>query len=230
MDTAAALLGLGVTQHPSAPIDVADGLTLVSTATGTARVVVVDAGRLDDLADTPAGVLLVVLRGPCYLGLRSIVMSDLQPDGIVLLSRGGPQPDPPRRRGRVRRARRRPDPRHLERRPHDRRRPARHPRARALASSHPSATTSPPPSPSPTPLLDPAPSARLQHPSTPIPATTLEPLRPHPDPSTPTTPSKIATDMPVALSATGRAAPVVSRTRAGDAPFPPEATLPEGQC
>ena len=37
----------------------------------------------------PGLVLLVVLRGPCYLGLRSIVASGLQADGIVLLVEAG---------------------------------------------------------------------------------------------------------------------------------------------
>jgi hypothetical protein len=86
---AAALLGLGGAENPRAPIDVTHGLTLVSTASHTAHVAVVDAGRLDQSDGAPSGLLLVVLRGPCYLGLRSTVMSELQPDGIVLLSESG---------------------------------------------------------------------------------------------------------------------------------------------
>ena len=85
----AALLGLTAAADPSGPIDVADDLTLVETATVQACVSVVDAGRLDQLTDTPAGPLFVVLRGPCYFGLRSIVASDLQPNGIVLLGETG---------------------------------------------------------------------------------------------------------------------------------------------
>jgi hypothetical protein len=87
---AAALLGLSVTPDSTgAAIDVTDALTLDSTAAGSARVAVVDAGGFDDLTGPPAGVSLVVLRGPCYLGLRSIVTSELQPDGIVLLAELG---------------------------------------------------------------------------------------------------------------------------------------------
>jgi hypothetical protein len=89
MGCAKALLGLGGTEDPSAPIDVTDRLTLISIASDTAHVTVVDAGRLDQSDGTPSGLLLMVLRGPCYLGLRSMVMSELQPDGIVLLSESG---------------------------------------------------------------------------------------------------------------------------------------------
>ncbi|MDP9335807.1 MAG: hypothetical protein M3Q30_21220 [Actinomycetota bacterium] len=87
--SAAALLGLGASPDPSAPMDVVHGLTLVSAATGTAPVSVIDAGRLDQLDDRPTGPLLVALRGPCYLGLRSIVTRELHPDGIVVLSETG---------------------------------------------------------------------------------------------------------------------------------------------
>ncbi|HEY5171179.1 MAG TPA: hypothetical protein VIK54_05575, partial [Acidimicrobiia bacterium] len=73
VDSAAALLGLGAPGDPDAPMDVAEHLTLASAPTGTASVAVVDGGRLDELDDRPTGLLLVVLRGPCYLGLRSIV-------------------------------------------------------------------------------------------------------------------------------------------------------------
>ena len=212
VDAAAALLGRGVAQYPSAQIEVADGLRLVPTPTGTARVAVVDAGRLDDTADTPAGALLVVLRGPCYLGLRSIIMRDLEPDGIVLLAEAG---------------------RSLTRRdvedvcgvPVVAQIPVTSNVARTIDAGllatrahtlceltplrHYVTTTLPVPD---TP--DPAPSARLQHPS----HRSLQDPRtpsPHSDLSTPTTPFKIATDMPVPLCGTGRAARVVSRPRAG---------------
>src|SRR5207302_843901 len=89
LDSAAALLGIGGSTTPGAPIDVADGLTLTPTTTGTRHVVVIDGGRLDHLADPLAGLVLLVLRGPCYLGLRSLVRSELQPDGVVLLAEAG---------------------------------------------------------------------------------------------------------------------------------------------
>ena len=205
-----ALVGLGVAHGQSAPIQLADGLTLAQTGSGTARVAVVDAGRLHENANTAAGVLLVVLRGPCYLGLRSLVTSELQPDGIVLLAEGG---------------------RSLTRRDvedvcgvpvvaqvHVSSNVARTidagllvTRAHALPELTPLrnyvTTTVPVPAP------DPA-TSRLQHPSHRSPQQPQTPS-PHPDPSPPTTPPKIATEMPVALCATGRAAPVVSRSQAG---------------
>jgi hypothetical protein len=89
LDSAAALLGIGGPTTLDTPIDVADGLALASTTTDAAQVVVVDAGRLEQLTDPPAGLVLMVLRGPCYLGLRSIVASGLQADGIVLVVEAG---------------------------------------------------------------------------------------------------------------------------------------------
>ena len=87
--SAAALLGLTAVPDRHERLKVADDLTLLKTATVQAHVSVVDAARLDTLTDAPAGLLLVVLRGPCYLGLRSIVASGLQADGIVLLGETG---------------------------------------------------------------------------------------------------------------------------------------------
>ena len=89
VDSAAALLGLGAPGDPEVPMDVAERLTLASAPTGAASVTVVDGGRLDQLDDRPTGLLLFVLRGPCYLGLRSIVNRELHPDGIVVLSKTG---------------------------------------------------------------------------------------------------------------------------------------------
>jgi hypothetical protein len=89
LGTTAALLGLASTQDSSAPIDVAPRLALSSTSTGSAEVAVIDAQRLDQLHQKPDGVLLVVLRGPCYLGLRTITMTDVRADGIVLLMEPG---------------------------------------------------------------------------------------------------------------------------------------------
>jgi hypothetical protein len=85
---AAALLGLGAPGDPDMPVDVADGLTLASAPTA-ASVAVTDAGRLDQLETRPTGLLLIALRGPCYLGLRSIVNNGLRSDGIVVLSETG---------------------------------------------------------------------------------------------------------------------------------------------
>jgi hypothetical protein len=71
-DTTAALLGLAGTQDARSPIAVADRLPLTATPTGSAEIAVIDAQRLDQLDTQPDGLLLVVLRGPCYLGLRTI--------------------------------------------------------------------------------------------------------------------------------------------------------------
>ena len=59
-------------QAPTTPAQrstVADQLTLTATPTGSAETVVIDSQRLDQLDTQPDGLLLVVLRGPCYLGL-----------------------------------------------------------------------------------------------------------------------------------------------------------------
>jgi hypothetical protein len=219
MGCTAALLGLGGTEDPSAPIDVADGLMLVSIATNTAQMSVADAGRLDQLSETPAGLLFVVLRGPCYLGLRSIVTSELQPDGIVLLSE----------RGRSLTQR---DVRDVCGVPVVAQIPVTANVARTIDAgllitrSHaiPELTplrryldtfdslTQPAPD-------NPATRSRYQHPSyrstqhprtrSPNPAT----VSPHLDPSTPTPPSKIATDLPMPLSGIGRGSSE-SRSRA----------------
>jgi len=50
---------------------------------------VVDAQRLDQLDARPGGLLVVVLRGPCYLGLRTITTCGVRADGIVLLMEPG---------------------------------------------------------------------------------------------------------------------------------------------
>ena len=71
-DTTAALLGLPGTQDARTAIDVADRLTLTTTPTGSAEIAVIDAQRLDQLDTQPDGLFVVVLRGPCYLGLRTI--------------------------------------------------------------------------------------------------------------------------------------------------------------
>ena len=89
VDSAAAMLGLSAPGDSDVPMDVAERLTLASVPTGSASVAVIDAGRLDQFDHRPTGLLLVVLRGPCYLGLRSIVNRELRPDGIVVLSETG---------------------------------------------------------------------------------------------------------------------------------------------
>jgi hypothetical protein len=88
-DTTAALLGLTGLHDGCAPIKVAEHLTLVSTPFGTAEMAVVDAQRLDQLEARPGGLFVVVLRGPCYLGLRTMTTCGVPADGIVLLMEPG---------------------------------------------------------------------------------------------------------------------------------------------
>jgi hypothetical protein len=77
-------------QDARSPINVADRLTLTATPTGSAEIAVIDAQRLDQLDIQLAGLLLVALRGPCYLGLRTITTtSAVRADGIVLLAEPG---------------------------------------------------------------------------------------------------------------------------------------------
>ena len=57
---------------------------------GTAEIAVIDAQRLDQLDTRPDGLFLVALRGPCYLGLRTITTTTaVRADGIVLLGEPG---------------------------------------------------------------------------------------------------------------------------------------------
>ncbi len=86
---AGALLGVAAAQGESGRIDVTEQLAVVRARDGTGDVAVIDADRLDQLGDAPEGLLLAVLRGPCYLGLRSIVITELRPDGVVLLAERG---------------------------------------------------------------------------------------------------------------------------------------------
>jgi hypothetical protein len=212
--SAAALLGLGATGDRDAPMHIAEGLTLVSTATGVAPVSVIDAGRLDQLDHRPTGLLLVALRGPCYLGLRSIVSSELHPDSIVVVSETGrsltlrdvqdvcgvPVVAQVHVSAHVARTI---DAGLLVTRSHA---------LRELAGLHQYVDTL---SSSTNPVAvsrSRHPSARRQRPS-PTTLPSAETVSPDLDPSTRTTRPKIATDMPVALSATGRALFVLSRSR-----------------
>ena len=89
-DTAAvaALLGIATPTHgESAPVT--DRLTLVDTATGTPAIRILDS-LVDDSIPPEPTVRLTVLRGPCYLALRTIVVEPTsRPDGIVLVAEAG---------------------------------------------------------------------------------------------------------------------------------------------
>lgn len=85
---AAALLGIATPANgESAPVT--DRLILVDTATGTPAIRVLDS-PVEDSDPLERTVRLTVLRGPCYLALRTIVVEPTsRPDGIVLVTEAG---------------------------------------------------------------------------------------------------------------------------------------------
>jgi hypothetical protein len=85
----AALLGASGGGEPNSVIEVIEQLAVVASESGKSDVVVVDGERLDQLDQRPCGSLLGVLRGPCYLGLRSLAQRVLEVDGIVLMAERG---------------------------------------------------------------------------------------------------------------------------------------------
>ena len=84
----AALLGI-VTPQGGEPAVVTDRLTLVGTAIGTPALRILDS-PVEDSDPAERTVRLTVLRGPCYLALRTIVVEPTsRPDGIVLVAEPG---------------------------------------------------------------------------------------------------------------------------------------------
>ena len=148
--TTAALLG--VTAAAIGAIDAEPDPTLVKAATGHARDLGCHAGRLDQLTDTPAGLLLIVLRGRDGCRPPTAFRPRDRPGG-----RCGPQPDH-RDVCDVWGARRRASPHDRERCSHDRRRPPDHPRARASSSTSAVASM-------PSPSADAETSSRRRHPA-----------------------------------------------------------------
>jgi hypothetical protein len=91
-DAVAALLGLSApASRDPRPIPVTDMLQLGDGPIDDDILTVVDAGRVDQLpAPTDNGISLVVVRGPCYLALRSLPsIGGPRPDGIVLVREAG---------------------------------------------------------------------------------------------------------------------------------------------
>lgn len=83
---------LGLVEAPDGPLEVAPGLTLADR-TGDGGDVVVDAGPLPDLEPPPGPASApvaerrwLVVRGPCYLALRTAVAHPCQPDGVVVVA------------------------------------------------------------------------------------------------------------------------------------------------
>jgi hypothetical protein len=90
VDTTAALLGLPALPEASEGIAVTERLTLQAEPSGTARVVIVDAGPLRTLTEHPGGLLVALVRGPCYLSLRAVVTHQGPvPDGIIVVREHG---------------------------------------------------------------------------------------------------------------------------------------------
>ena len=92
-DLAAAAALLGLPEPRADSVAVTANLTLHHDGPNAPRsvgVVVHDAGRLDAPSSGTGGTRLVVLRGPCYLGLRTLVaQQDVAFDGIVLVAEPG---------------------------------------------------------------------------------------------------------------------------------------------
>lgn len=88
-DVTATLLGL--TAKASHELTIGAGLVLGSDVERRAQVRIEDLGALHQLGDRREApdVLLAVLRGPCYLGVRAITSADRQIDGIVVLAEAG---------------------------------------------------------------------------------------------------------------------------------------------
>src|ERR1700675_4250723 len=90
MDTTAALLGLPALPEASEEIVLTEQLTLRTEPSGTAGGVIIDAGGLQGLTERPDGLLVAVVRGPCYLSLRAVVTyQGPVPDGIIVVREHG---------------------------------------------------------------------------------------------------------------------------------------------
>jgi hypothetical protein len=91
-DEMTALLGLTGTVQPQTPTAVTPQLDLVGEkASGRSRLVVIDAGRSPDAAETPdEAERYVVVQGPCYLALRRLVRAEPDRyDGVILVNEPG---------------------------------------------------------------------------------------------------------------------------------------------
>lgn len=91
VDQTAALLA--VTPDGSGSAEILPGLRLATAPTGSAELVIIDAGTLTDskpVPQRPGERRLGVLRGPCYLALRSLLSGGQHGlDGLVLLAQSG---------------------------------------------------------------------------------------------------------------------------------------------
>ncbi|MGE0306654.1 MAG: cellulose synthase operon protein YhjQ/BcsQ, partial [Acidimicrobiia bacterium] len=88
-DLAANSALLGIPEPIGDEAIVANNLTLTTALTGEPDVRIIDAGPIATTIDD-GGVQLVVLRGPCYVALRTLVHNEGRlPDGIVLVLEPG---------------------------------------------------------------------------------------------------------------------------------------------
>jgi len=89
---ATALLAIPVEPSRHLPVSVTDCLTVPPAGaleTSEPTMTIIDAGPLQRCG-READPLFVVLRGPCYLGLRQIVtLAERPPDGVILLCEAG---------------------------------------------------------------------------------------------------------------------------------------------
>jgi hypothetical protein len=90
LDTMAALVGVPTPADPERGAAIAERLTLRAAPSPTAAIVITDAGLLRDVAAPSEGLLLAVLRGPCYLSMRGAATgSATAVDGIVVVREHG---------------------------------------------------------------------------------------------------------------------------------------------
>ncbi len=89
-DTMCALLGLQPAAAEADTVDVVPGFRLRSEPSGGAGLVITDTGTLTSAHDAVELVQLAVLRGPCYLSLRATVdLARRGVDGIVIVREPG---------------------------------------------------------------------------------------------------------------------------------------------
>jgi len=79
---------LGVAQPTEGESSVTEQLTLTAEPVGDPEIRIIDAGTIAFTGD--GDVHLVVLRGPCYVALRSVgLASGRRPDGVIVLAEAG---------------------------------------------------------------------------------------------------------------------------------------------
>jgi hypothetical protein len=83
---------LGVAQPDHLPAEVLPQLVLAQEASGEAELTIIDAGTVTEASVGPSASgerCLGVLRGPCYLALRTLLAGQHSLDGLVLVAEPG---------------------------------------------------------------------------------------------------------------------------------------------